>query len=204
MNSYVRSKKYLALMFAAIIALTAFVAVADSSDAKVVIDTNGISDSNFKQDREGTLHVPVSNPGDTASVTLTVTENGNLIKQKTFEEVKNGTTTLDISFSLSKGDHEITIIAESNGETSTSSHIVSVKENVLSNITTYVAIAAIIIIVLIIAVVYIRANPGNKPTTTFTELEKEKTEAKAAEKSGEKSESAPSTGKIKYTSSRRK
>lgn len=211
MNCIKNAGRYLALLAALVIVLTGFAVVADSTDASTVIDQTGISSSGFKQDQDGTLHVPVSCSDDTATVTLTVRENGNEIKSQTYDVV-NGRQTLDISFELKKGDHSLDItVTDDHGYSSHAQTDVHVKKNVWSNIATYAAIVVIAIIVVIIAVVYIRANPRNKPTTTFTELEREKNEAKkdaemtkTAKKEYGTPEGQKKTDRIKYKSSRRK
>lgn len=205
----VNAKKTFTLLTALLMTVVAFgaVAVASESDA-IGINQDGISASGFKQDREGTLTIPVSVVDGDA--TITVTENGNVIKTQT-QTVESTTTSISVSFKLSAGTHQLSIQLTNDGTTASAAYNLNVAKNVWSNLTTYVAIVIVAIIVVIIAVIYMRANPRNKPTTTFTELEQEKEAAKAAEPQAaptktekKKYGGSEETGKIKYTSSRRK
>lgn len=212
MNCNKKMKKFTAMFAVLVMLLTAFAVVAETedADASVAIDQTGVSVSGFKQDKTGTLHVPVNCTEASDTVTIKVSENGNEIATQTFEVV-NGIQTLDISFKLHRGDHVLDIQStDSNGDsTYATTGTFHVSKNVWSNVTTYLAIALIAIIIIIIAAVYIRANPRNKPTTTFTELEKQKNEAKKEAELTKTSKKEYDTGtkktdKIKYTSSRRK
>ena len=115
-------------------------------------------------------------------------------------------------YDLSAGTHQLSIELTNGGTTIYAHYDLNVAKNVWSNVTTYVALVIVAIIVVIIAVVYMRANPRNKPTTTFTELEQQEKAAKAAEPKAAPSKtekkkyggSEEDSGKIKYTSSRRK
>ena len=204
----VNAKKTFTLLAALLMTVVAFgaIVVASESDA-IGINQDGISASGFKQDREGTLTIPVSVVDGDA--TITVTENGNVIKTQT-QTVESTTTSISVSFKLSAGTHQLSIQLTNDGTTASAAYNLNVAKNVWSNLTTYVAIVIVAIIVVIIAVIYMRANPRNKPTTTFTELEQEKaaksSEPQAAPSKTEKKKYGGSeeTGKIKYTSSRRK
>ncbi len=192
--------KYLAALLAAFMALAAFAVIADSSDASTTA-IKDVTHDGFMADKVGTLHVKVNCTEDSDEVKVTVTDNNKEILTQEFE-VKNGETTLDVQFTLSAGSHDISVkvVCNDKSECSYGLHL-DVKKSVWSNLTTYLAIVALAIIVIIIAVVYMRANPRNKPATTFTELEKQKNAAQGEEsaKSANKS-----TEKIKYESSRRK
>ena len=206
----VNAKKTFTLLAALLMTVVAFgaVVVASESDA-ANIDGNNISATGFKQDREGTLTIPVKNLVD-GDATVTISESGNVIKTQT-QTVTVDTASIAVSFKLSAGNHQLSIKLENGGPAVYASYDLNVAKNVWSNLTTYVAIVIVAIIVVIIAVIYMRANPRNKPTTTFTELEQEKEAAKAAEPQAaptktekKKYGGSEETGKIKYTSSRRK
>ncbi len=203
MNYAKINNKYLAALLAVFMALAAFAVIADSSNASDASTTaiKDVTDDGFMDDKVGTLHIKVNCTEESDEITVTVIDNNNEILTKEFE-VKNGETTLDVQFKLSEGGHDLSvkIVCKDKSEVY-SAHHVDVKKSVWSNITTYLAIVALAIIVIIIAVVYMRANPRNKPTTTFTELEKQKN----ASQGEESAQSAnKSTEKIKYESSRRK
>ncbi len=195
--------RYIAVLVAVIMAMTAFAVVADASDASTSVDSSGISASEFKDGKTGTLHIKVNNNDEVVDqITVTVSENGKTLAE-TSTDISNGTHEVDLSFQLSTGTHDLSItVKDQAGNTTKASFTLEVKKDVWSNLTTYLAIAFLAIIIIIIAVVYMRANPRNKPTTTFTELERQK--AEAAAKAEEPEKPAKSTGKIKYESSRRK
>jgi hypothetical protein len=206
----VNAKKTFTLLAALLMTVVAFgaVAVASESDATISITQEKISASGFKQDREGTLTIPVTVVDGEA--TITILENTNVIKTQT-QTVESTTNSIAVNFSLPAGKHQLSIQLTNDGTTISAAYELNVAKNVWSNITTYVAIVIVAIIVVIIAVIYMRANPRNKPTTTFTELEQEKEAAKAAEPQAaptktekKKYGGSEETGKIKYTSSRRK
>ena len=204
------AKKGLTLLAALLMTVVAFGAVAFASESDADgsgINQGSISASGFKQDRTGTLTVPVLVYDGEA--TLEVFENGNLLASMT-QTVTGDTASLSVSFQLPAGKHTLDIRLTNVG-TTTAQYELNVAKNVWSNLTTYVAIVIVAIIVVIIAVLYMRANPRNKPTTTFTELEQEKAAAKteqpAAPAKTEKKKygaSEDDSGKMKYTSSRRK
>ena len=206
----VNAKKTFTLLAALLMALVAFGAVAAASESDAIgIDENNIKASGFKQDRDGTLTIPVSVvEGD---ATITIKENGSLIKEQT-QAVTADTSSIAVTFRLSAGTHQLSIELTNGGTTIYAHYDLNVAKNVWSNVTTYVALVIVAIIVVIIAVVYMRANPRNKPTTTFTELEQQEKAAKAAEPRAAPSKtekkkyggSEEDSGKIKYTSSRRK
>ena len=195
--------KYVAALVAIVMAMTAFAVVADASDASTSIDQFGITASEFKDGKTGTLHIKVNNNDEVEDqITVTVSENGRTLAEADFV-IYPDTHNVDLSFQLSKGTHDLSIQVKDKAEHITkASFALDVKKDVWSNLTTYLAIAFLAIIIIIIAVVYMRANPRNKPTTTFTELERQKNEAAA--KAEEPEKPAKSTGKIKYESSRRK
>lgn len=195
--------KYIAALVAIVMAMTAFAVVADASDASTGIDSNSISASEFKDGKTGTLHIKVNNNDEVEDqITVTVSENGKTLAEADFV-IYPDTHNVDLSFQLSKGTHDLSIqVKDKAGNITKASFALDVKKDVWSNLTTYLAIAFLAIIIIIIAVVYMRANPRNKPTTTFTELERQKNEAAA--KAEEPEKPAKSTGKIKYESSRRK
>ena len=203
----VNAKKTFTLLAALLMTLVAFGAVAAASESDAIgIDENSIKASGFKQDRDGTLTIPVSVvEGD---ATIAIKENGSLIKEQT-QAVTADTSSIAVTFRLSAGTHQLSIELTNGGTTVYAHYDLNVAKNVWSNVTTYVAVA---IIIVIIAVVYMRANPRNKPTTTFTELDQQEKAAKAAEPRTAPSKtekkkyggSEEDSGKIKYTSSRRK
>ena len=189
----VNAKKTFTLLAALLMALVAFGAVAAASESDAIgIDENNIKASGFKQDRDGTLTIPVS------------------VEQT--QAVTADTSSIAVTFRLSAGTHQLSIELTNGGTTVYAHYDLNVAKNVWSNVTTYVALVIVAIIVVIIAVVYMRANPRNKPTTTFTELEQQEKAAKAAEPRAAPSKtekkkyggSEEDSGKIKYTSSRRK
>lgn len=201
MNCIKNSNRYIiAALIAVVMAMTAFSVVADDSSASTYL--KDVTADGFMHDKTGTLHVTV-NCNDSAGdvVTITVTENGNTLKSEAFNVETSGLTTCDLQFQLSQGTHDLTVtVVDELGNKTSSSITLDVTKSIWSNITTYLAIAALAIIVLVIAVVYMRSNPKNKPTTTFTELEREKNAASSTEPS----KASKPTGKIKYESSRRK
>lgn len=200
MNCTENNNKYLVALIAVAMVATVFVTVADVSSADTTIESSSITADGFMHDKTGTLHIRVLCNDESDTITVSATENGNILKSESIAVV-NGWNTVSLSFQLSQGHHDISVtVVDGNGNTTSGSITLDVSKSVWSNITTYLAIAVLAIIVLAIAVVYMRSNPRNKPTTTFTELEN----AKNAAKSEEPAKPTRSTGKIKYESSRRK
>ncbi len=200
MNAYRNGNKYLAVLFAAFMALAAVAVVAsENTDAESVI-WGSVRDSGFTENKTGTLTVPV-NVGSTQNVTITVKEESRTLATQVFSAAE-GDNDLGISFSLGSGNHTLNItVTFADSSSFSGQYNLSVKEDIWANVGTYIAIVIVAIIVIIILVVYMRARPNNKPTTTFTQLEEEK--KAAANKTAEPK--APSkTEKVKYTSSRRK
>ena len=198
------ANRYIAALVAVIMAMTAFAVVADASDAASArTQIFDVSADDFTEDKSSTLHIKVNCIDDDGDhITVTVKENDKVLKTAEYD-VGYGETPLDISFSVSKGTHELTIyVVDGTQVESHASITINAKDDVWSNITTYLAIVFLAIIIIIIIVVYMRANPRNKPTTTFTELERQKKEAAA--NAEEPAKPSKSTGKIKYESSRRK
>ncbi len=200
MNAYRKGNKYLAFIFAALMALAAVAVVAaEETDAGGVTWSN-MKDSGFTANKTGTLTVPVVSDAS-QDITVTVKEQGSTVATKTFEAVE-GSADLGISFSLGAGTHDLIVYVTMDGSTVSGSYELSVKTDIWANVGTYIAIIIVVIVVIVILVLYMRARPNNKPTTTFTQLEEEK-KAAAANKNAE-AKPASKTEKVKYTSSRRK
>ncbi|MCQ2085053.1 MAG: hypothetical protein MJZ21_02775 [archaeon] len=199
MNAYRNLTKPIVAILALLMAFSAVAVLAvDDSDA-IGINTSGITDKNFKEDKNGTLVIPVLNGfGHTCKVLIE--EDGKTVTVQDFANVED---VIEISVELSKGPHHLNIIITDldNSTSCPSSYTLEVKENVWSRVGTYLAVVVVVIVVIIILVVYMRARPNNKPTTTFTQLEEEK---KAATSAKEQPVAPAKTEKVKYTSSRRK
>ena len=200
MNAYAnRNKLAVVLLTVLTVFASAAIFVTDDSDANSATPS-ALSTSDFIANKSGTITIPVNIDTD-STLTIRVTEESNEIAKRDVA-VTPGITSISISFSLSAGTHQL-IVWVSEGSTSLGSQNVeiNVKEDIWSNVGTYIALVIVAIVVIAIVVIYMRAKPNNKPTTTFTQLEEEK---KASAAAPEKEKAAPKTEKIKYTSSRRK
>lgn len=207
MMAYKSISKPVTILVALLMAVTAFAVIAaDNSDAASDVRIYGdkIKADGFKNDADGTLVVPVKSDLDGITVTMVVKEGSKVLKTQNYE-INNGDTDLKMTLRLNEGRHEvnITISIDDVFQDAQSANI-NVGNNVWTNVTTYVAIIIVAIIVVIIAVVYMRANPRNKPTTTFTQLEEEKAAKAAQDSADEPKAEKKGTDKVKYVSSRRK
>ena len=201
MNAYAKSSK-IAVALVAFLAVfsTAAVLFADDADADNAYLSN-ISASDFYSNKDGTLTIPIQLDAD-RDIYVLIKEGEKKVFEKTFTNVSASTTSLKVSFSLSAGTHVLNYIEVNTGtDVFYGNYTVEVKEDIWSNVGTYLALVIVAIVVIAIVVIYMRAKPNNKPTTTFTQLEEEK---KAAAAAPEKEKAVPKTEKIKYTSSRRK
>ena len=201
MNAYAK-RTNIAVALLAFLAVFSIASVAFADDAQAdSADMNHISSSDFTEGKSGTLTIPVSLT-DIRDIHVVVMEGTKTLVDKTFTDVPASKTSISVSFSLSAGTHNLNYILVSiDGEDYVGNYTVEVKEDIWSNLTTYLAIVVVAIVVIIIVVIYMRAKPNNKPTTTFTQLEEEK---KAAAAAPAEPKTTSKTEKIKYTSSRRK
>ncbi len=200
MNAYAKRNRLAVLLLALLTVFSAGAVLASDASEADSFNPNDISASGFKEDKSGTLTIPISTDGP-RTVTVLVKEEGRTLVDRLFTNVE-GDVSLKVSFELGVGDHNIIVTVNNGDDINVSKSIeISVDEDIWSNITTYIAIVVVAIVVIVIVVLYMRAKPNNKPTTTFTQLEEEK---KAAAAAPEKEKAAPKTEKIKYTSSRRK
>ena len=200
MNAYANRNRLAVLLLALLTVFSAgAVLTSDASEADS-FNPNDISASGFKEDKSGTLTIPMTTDGP-RTVKVLVQEDGRTLVDRTFTEVE-GTVSLKVSFELGVGTHNIDVFVTIGSDPAVPKQLeITVDEDIWSNIGTYIAIIVVAIVVIVIVVLYMRAKPNNKPTTTFTQLEEEK---KAAAAAPEKEKAAPKTEKIKYTSSRRK
>lgn len=213
MNAVKNARKSVAVLAALLMAVTAFAVIVSSEESDAAgISFNGddIKASGFKDGHDGTLTLTVYNDDGEhiTSVTVTVKEGTKTYVEREYAVVA-GANTIEVRFGMSQGTHAVDVSVKGGESTWSASTEIVVADNVWSNIVTYLAVVLIAVIVIVIAVVYMRANPRNKPTTTFTQLESEKkaaSEPAAPAKTEKKQYKAASeeTGKIKYTSSRRK
>lgn len=198
-------KKILAIALTAVMALSFAATVADGSDASGM--GKGTA-GEFKEGKTGTVTFAVTNTEandieavfkvyiDVASADIT---DSTVPDETVTETLSEGTNTVEISFSLGAGSHTVIVKASSEdtvfdaGADSFELKI-SVEESVWSNVTTYLALIAVIIIVAIGVFYYIRNKPKSAPTTTFTELE----EQKKAEKPAEPAKKSTGTEKRRY------
>ncbi len=200
MNGYRNGNRYLAVLFAAFMALAAVAVVASENSDAESVTWDSVRDSGFTENKNGTLTIPID-VGSAQDVTVTVKEESRTVATQVFS-VAEGGSDIAISFSLGSGTHTLNITVLFADSTSLSGqYTLSVKEDIWANVGTYIAIVIVAIVVIIILVVYMRARPNNKPTTTFTQLEEEK---KAAANKPAESKAPSKTEKIKYPSSRRK
>ena len=201
MNAYANRNKLAVVLLALLTVFSAGAVLAsDASDADNAY-LNSISASDFYENKNGTLTIPIQLDGD-RTIHVVIKENGNTVVDKTFTDVPASTTSVSVSFSLSAGTHILNDICVTIGGVDFhGNYTLEVKKDIWSSVGTYIALVIVAIVIIAIVVIYMRARPNNKPTTTFTQLEEEK---KAAAAAPEKEKAAPKTEKIKYTSSRRK
>ena len=200
MNAYANRNRLAVLLLALLTVFSAGAVLASDASEADDFNPNDISASGFKEDKSGTLTIPMTTDGP-RTVNVLVQENGRTLVDRTFTEVE-GTVSLKVSFELGVGTHNIDVFVKIGSDAAVPKQLeITVDEDIWSNIGTYIAIVVVAIVVIVIVVLYMRAKPNNKPTTTFTQLEEEK---KAAAAATEKEKAAPKTEKIKYTSSRRK
>ena len=202
-------KKGIVFLLAALMALvTASAVVSDGSDASPGMATGSAGE--FKDGKDGTITFLVNNDtGGEIEATFKVyiyiaygdiTEStaANVTMTQTLADGQN---TVKISFSMGDGDHTVTVTASSDDATfdAGANHFtlnISVAKSIWSNVTTYLALIAIVLIVVIAAFYYIRTKPKAAPSTTFTELE----EKKKAEKPEEPARKSVGTERRRYNS----
>ncbi|WP_400225647.1 hypothetical protein [Methanomethylophilus alvi] len=187
-------KKGIVFLLAALMALvTASAVVSDGSDASPGMATGSAGE--FKDGKDGTITFLVNNDTggeieatfkvyvDIAYGDITESTAANVTMTQTLADGQN---TVKISFSMGDGDHTVTVTASSDDATfdAGANHFtlnISVAKSIWSNVTTYLALIAIVLIVIIAAFYYIRTKPKAAPSTTFTELEEKKKEEKPEE-----------------------
>lgn len=202
-------KKGIVFLLAALMALvTASAVVSDGSDASPGMATGSAGE--FKDGKDGTITFLVNNDTggeieatfkvyvDIAYGDITESTAANVTMTQTLADGQN---TVKISFSMGDGDHTVTVTASSNDATfdAGANHFtlnISVAKSIWSNVTTYLALIAIVLIVVIAAFYYIRTKPKAAPSTTFTELE----EKKKAEKPEEPARKSVGTERRRYNS----
>ncbi|WP_400233534.1 hypothetical protein [Methanomethylophilus alvi] len=202
-------KKGIVFLLAALMALvTASAVVSDGSDASPGMATGSAGE--FKDGKDGTITFLVNNDTggeieatfkvyvDIAYGDITESTAANVMMTQTLADGQN---TVKISFSMGDGDHTVTVTASSDDATfdAGANHFtlnISVAKSIWSNVTTYLALIAIVLIVVIAAFYYIRTKPKAAPSTTFTELE----EKKKAEKPEEPARKSVGTERRRYNS----
>lgn len=202
-------KKGIVFLLAALMALvTASAVVSDGSDASPGMATGSAGE--FKDGKDGTITFLVNNDTggeieatfkvyvDIAYGDITESTAANVTMTQTLADGQN---TVKISFSMGDGDHTVTVTASSDDATfdAGANHFtlnISVTKSIWSNVTTYLALIAIVLIVVIAAFYYIRTKPKAAPSTTFTELE----EKKKAEKPEEPARKSVGTERRRYNS----
>ena len=203
------AKKGIVFLLAALMALvTASAVVSDGSDASPGMATGSAGE--FKDGKDGTITFLVNNDTggeieatfkvyvDIAYGDITESTAANVTMTQTLADGQN---TVKISFSMGDGDHTVTVTASSDDATfdAGANHFtlnISVAKSIWSNVTTYLALIAIVLIVIIAAFYYIRTKPKAAPSTTFTELE----EKKKAEKPEEPARKSVGTERRRYNS----
>jgi len=171
----------LAVMMMAVVSMS-FV-MSDDSDARMTFEK--IYGEGFTNTNDGTLFVPLNNDGDLDQVIdIIVTENGKELINTKVTVPAGKKYTAELRFKLEgAGTHQLMVTflpANAFPSTTTGEHInyttviVDVKQSIWSNTTTYIAIAAIAILIAIAAFMKIRSAPATKPSTTFTDLERQK------------------------------
>lgn len=201
-------KKGIVFLLAALMALvTASAVVSDGSDASPGMATGSAGE--FKDGKDGTITFLVNNDTggeieatfkvyvDIAYGDITESTAANVTMTQTLADGQN---TVKISFSMGDGDHTVTVTASSDDATfdAGANHFtlnISVAKSIWSNVTTYLALIAIVLIVVIAAFYYIRTKPKAAPSTTFTELEEKK-----AKKPEEPARKSVGTERRKYNS----
>ena len=185
--------------------LAALMALVTASDASPGMATGSAGE--FKDGKDGTITFLVNNDTggeieatfkvyvDIAYGDITESTAANVTMTQTLADGQN---TVKISFSMGDGDHTVTVTASSDDATfdAGANHFtlnISVAKSIWSNVTTYLALIAI---VLIAAFYYIRTKPKAAPSTTFTELE----EKKKAEKPEEPARKSVGTERRRYNS----
>lgn len=202
-------KKGIVFLLAALMALvTASAVVSDGSDASPGMATGSAGE--FKDGKDGTITFLVNNDtGGEIEATFKVYVDiayGDIAESTAAnvtmtQTLADGQNTVKISFSMGDGDHTVTVTASSDDATfdAGANHFtlnISVAKSIWSNVTTYLALIAIVLIVIIAAFYYIRTKPKAAPSTTFTELE----EKKKAEKPEEPARKSVGTERRRYNS----
>ena len=201
-------KKGIVFLLAALMALvTVSAVVSDGSDASPGMATGSAGE--FKDGKDGTITFLVNNDTggeieatfkvyvDIAYGDITESTAANVTMTQTLADGQN---TVKISFSMGDGDHTVTVTASSDDATfdAGANHFtlnISVDKSIWSNVTTYLALIAIVLIVVIAAFYYIRTKPKAAPSTPFTELEEKK-----AEKPEEPARKSVGTERRRYNS----
>jgi len=193
-------KTLIALAVIMLAAIPISVIMSEGSDAKMIADDDGIWGGGFNDRNDGTLFVTLkSDEVNDQAVTITVTDkNGRVLASSTVTVPAEDTLIAELRFRLSAGEHDLTVTIKaenpvfilpggSSTDTVTRSVTVNVTQSVLSKPSTYAAIAIVAILIVIAAFLYMRNAPTVKHDTTFTELERQKKEARG------ETEEAPKT-----------
>jgi len=177
------------------------IVMSNGSDAAVTFDENNhpAYGTGFTTSSDGTLHIPlmISDPfQDDRSITITVTDsnNNNVIRtaddtipagassymaEITFRLGGVGSHTVNISITPEDMFPEITLSDNSIGHANTISNVtINVTQTIWSKTSTYIAIIVVVLLVVIAVYLHMRNAPVKKPETTFTDLERQKKEAK--------------------------
>jgi hypothetical protein len=178
----------LAAIMMAVVPLS--ILAADGSDA--VVDFDGVRGEGFTNRNDGTLYVNLKNSDYTDQIitAIIVKEDGREIYRSNIPVTvpANGTVTAELHFRLgSVGVHTLIVTCEpanlfpvpSGGIPLNFYQVdVTVTESIWSKPSTYGAIIVVALLIVIAAYMRIRNAPAGKPETTFTELEKQRSESR--------------------------
>ncbi|MDR0309460.1 MAG: hypothetical protein LBH88_01710 [Candidatus Methanoplasma sp.] len=160
--------------------------MSDGSDAGMGF-AGDVRGDGFSTNGDGTLYVPLrSTEPDPVEMTIVVTEGGREVARKTVTIPGDETYTAELRFRLDGvGVHQLRVTCTPDyyfGPPSSpinySTVDVTVTESLLNKPSTYIAIIVVAVLIVIAAYMKIRSEPAKKPEMTFTELERQKKEAK--------------------------
>ncbi len=210
------SPRNVLVVFAALFVATAALAVfADDSDAVSIGSptATGFNDNNST----GTLTVTASNDeANPTTFTLIVTDGSKQVASTEIKVDGNSTGKAEMKFQLGSGSHTLTVSGTyaveegASGDLDAVSVTVSVGQSIWSGWVPYVALIIVGAIIVLVIYLWNRGRPKSKPTVSFNDLEDGKVAAPAAATEKKKYEGTPkkddepSTGRVKYVSSRRK
>lgn len=164
------------------------IGISDESDAFIKIDEPNVTASGFTNNGDGTISVPLKSDEDkSVEIHLKAMHQDDtaVLKETTVVVPAGETVVAKLTFNISSVGEYIIVVECDHPEFfptiggkvfNTVTVDVNVTESIWSKWTTYAAVALVVILIVIAVVMKMRSAPSTKPTTSFTELEKQRTE----------------------------